>query len=464
MRLIPHSLFGRLILVLLGGLVVAQFVTAAFMLRDRGQTLYQLFREDVVLRTVNIVRLLDSVPRNERQRLVRVLGGPTTRIALIDEAELESSASAASVLLREQLRRMLPEVNRVEVSTADQFPLPMMNPGGAHERAMHEMPMHRPWSFMHGGMVSAGAFRIQVRLADGTWVQLHRAVPKELLDWPTRILWTLIIMLISVLALSFVAVRWITRPLRMLADAASELGRDIQRPPLATDGPIEVANAASAFNTMQQRLGRFIGDRSRILAAVSHDLKTPITRLRLRSEMLEDKALRTKFQKDLDDMERMVSETRDVMRGTEVEEQSRPIDVVALIESLQDDAHDAGWRVEIHAAQARPYVGKPVALRRCLTNLIENAVRYGKRADIKIRDGVQELCFVISDDGSGVPEAELERLFDPFYRLEASRSQHTGGSGLGLSIARNIARAHGGDVTLKNREYGGLEATLALPR
>jgi signal transduction histidine kinase len=180
--------------------------------------------------------------------------------------------------------------------------------------------------------------------------------------------------------------------------------------------------------------------------------------------MLEDKALRSKFQKDLDDMERMVSETLDFMRGTEVEEQSRPIDVVALIESLQDDAHDAGWRVEIHAAQARPYVGKPVALRRCLTNLIENAVRYGKRADIKIRDGVQELCFVISDDGSGVPEAELERLFDPFYRLEASRSQHTGGSGLGLSIARNIARAHGGDVTLKNREYGGLEATLALPR
>jgi len=464
MRLIPHSLFGRLVLVLLGGLVVAQFLTAAFMLRDRGQTLYQLFREDVVLRTVNIVRLLDSVPPNERHRLVRVLGGPTTRITLMDEAEIESSASAASVLLREQLRRMLPEVNRVEVSTADQLPLPMMNPGGAHERMMREMPMHRPWAFMHGGMVSAGAFRIQVRLADGTWVQLHRTVPKELLDWPTRMLWTLIIMLISVLALSFVAVRWITRPLRMLADAASELGRDIQRPPLAIDGPFEVANAARAFNTMQQRLGRFIGDRSRILAAVSHDLKTPITRLRLRSEMLEDKALRNKFQKDLDDMERMVSETLDFMRGTEVQEQSRPIDMVALIESLRDDAHDAGWPLEIRAAHAQPYVGKPVALRRCLTNLIENAVRYGKRANIEIRDDIRELCFVISDDGAGVPEAELERLFDPFYRLEASRSQHTGGSGLGLSIARNIARAHGGDVTLRNRESGGLEATLVLPR
>jgi signal transduction histidine kinase len=445
-------------------LVVAQLFSTAFALRDRGQTFYQLFRDDIVLRTVNIVRLLDSVTPEERQRLLLALGGPATRIELIDKPDIESSSSAASVLLREQLRRILPETNRVEVSTSDQLSLPMMDPGGPHGRMMRDTPMHGRWAFMRGGMVSAGAFRIQVRLSDGAWMRLERAVPKELLDWPTRLLWTLAVMLISVLALSLVAVRWITKPLRMLAEAANRLGRDIQRPPLATDGPSEVADAARAFNTMQQRLGRFIGDRSRILAAVSHDLKTPITRLRLRSELLDDEALRAKFQKDLDDMERMVGETLDFMRGTEVEEESQPIDVVALVESLQDDARDAGWPVEIRAATAQPYVGKPIALRRCLTNLIENAVRYGKRANIEIRDGTRELCIVISDDGSGVPEAELERLFDPFYRLEASRSQHTGGSGLGLSIARNIARAHGGDVTLRNRDAAGLEAILALPR
>jgi signal transduction histidine kinase len=433
------------------------------MLRDRGQTLYQLFREDVVLRTVNIVQLLDAVTPAERLRLLPALSGPATRIALTDEAQIESSSSAASLLLGQQLRLMLPEVNRVEVSTSDQLPRPMST-GRAHERMMRQMPRHRPWAFMHGGVVSAGAFLIQVRLSDGVWVRLQRAVPKELLDWPARMLWTLVFMLISVLVLSLVAVRWITRPLRMLSEAASQLGRNIQRPPLATDGPTEVADAARAFNTMQQRLGRFIGDRSRILAAVSHDLKTPITRLRLRSELLDDQDLRAKFQKDLDDMERMVSETLDFMRGSEVEEESQPVDMVALIESLQDDARDAGWPVQIRAAGARPYAGKPIALRRCLTNLIENAVRYGERATVEIRDGLRELSVVISDDGAGVPEAELERLFDPFYRLEASRSQHTGGSGLGLSIARNIARAHGGDVTLSNRACGGLEAILVLPR
>lgn len=464
MSILPRSLFGRLVLVLLGGLVVAQLLSTGFALRDRGQSLYQLFREDVVLRTVNLVRLLDSMNAAERQRLAPALSGPGMRVVFIDAAAVETSTTPASLLLREQLRRLLPELQRIEVASSDQPLTPLADQRGLHQRMMRGMPGHGPMAFMHGDLLPTGAFRIQVRLSDGAWVRLERAVPGELLYWPTRLLWTVLFMLLSVLVLALVAVRWVTRPLRMLADAAHELGRNIERPPLPTDGPTEVAEAARAFNTMQQRLGRFIGDRSRILAAVSHDLKTPITRLRLRSELLDDEALRDKFQKDLDDIERMVSETLEFMRGTEMEEASQPIDMVALVESLREDAGESGWEVQVEVEAAHPYTGKPVALRRCLNNLIENAVRYGRRAHVAVEEDEQSLRIVIRDEGPGVPPEELERLFEPFHRLEASRSQHTGGSGLGLSIARNIARAHGGDVTLANGETGGLVATVSLPR
>lgn len=465
-RLMPRSLFGRLVLVLFGGLLVVQVLSTAFLLRDRGNTLFQLFQEDVVLRTENIVRLLDSATPKERERLLSAIGSPTTRITLGGKPESTTPPSTPSVLLREHLRRILPPANHVEVEVAE-WPArerPAQVADHPHRAMMRKMPMHRPWAFMHGGMVSADALRIHVQLQDGAWVRLEKAVPKALLEWPSRIIWTLLFMLVTVLLLSLVAVRWTTKPLRMLADAATRLGRDMEHPPLRTDGPSEVAEAAHAFNTMQLRLARFISDRSRILAAVSHDLKTPITRLRLRSELLEDGELGEKIRNDLDDMERMVGETLEFMRGAEVSEKSQPVDIIALIESIQDDAEEAGWSVTVPETNVPPYVGKPSALKRCLTNLIENAVRYGDCATITVSDTPTELKITVGDDGPGVPESELEKLFDPFYRLDTSRSQHTGGSGLGLSIARNIARAHGGNVTLKNRTNGGLNAKLVLPR
>ncbi|GAB4349277.1 MAG: ATP-binding protein [Gammaproteobacteria bacterium] len=462
--MLPRSLFGRLVLILLGGVLIAELLTTAVLLRDRGQSLYRLFRDDVVVRTANIVQLIDSMPAEERRRFMPALGGPGMRLDFIGREQVVSSATPAALLLRDQLQRQLAEERTIEVAVSDQPLEPMGRGGPWRGHMMGGMPMRGPMAWMHGERLPSGAFVIQVRLSDGEWLRLQRPVPRELLDWPSRLLWTVVFMLASVLLVSLVAVRWVTRPLRMLSGAANELGRDIERPPLPVDGPEEVAEAARAFNTMQERLGRFIGDRSRILAAVSHDLKTPITRLRLRSELLEDEALREKFRKDLDDMERMVSETLEFMRGTEMSEESQPIDVVALVESLVEDARDAGWEVSFASGKAAPYSGKPLGLRRCLMNLIENAVRYGERAEIAVEESRGSLKITIRDEGPGIDEAELEHLFEPFYRLEGSRSQHTGGSGLGLSIARNIARAHGGDVTLRNRSGGGVEAVVELPR
>jgi signal transduction histidine kinase len=266
-----------------------------------------------------------------------------------------------------------------------------------------------------------------------------------------------------VIVLSLVAVRWTTRPLNALADAAEDLGRNIERPPLEETGPIEVARAARAFNTMQSRLTAYIRERTALLAAMSHDLKTPITRLRLRAELLADAGLRDKFTRDLEEMEALVKATLDFLRGFEGGEASQPVDMMALLESLQADLSEMGGQVSIAGKPVKPYSGKPAALKRCL-NLLENAIKYGNAASIKIDDNDVRLEIRIQDEGPGIPESEIERVFEPFHRLDASRSRDTGGTGLGLAIARSIAEGHGGELTLENRVEGGLEARLTLPR
>jgi len=197
---------------------------------------------------------------------------------------------------------------------------------------------------------------------------------------------------------------------------------------------------------------------------MSHDLKTPITRLRLRAELLDDEQMRSKFVKDLEEMESMVSATLDFMRGVENREQARPIDILALLESLQGDAAEVAGKVVIEGVATTPYTGRPQALKRCLGNLIDNAIKYGKSAAVRVEDAADSLRIFVRDEGPGIPDAALERVFEPFQRLEASRSRDTGGTGLGLGIARNIARAHGGDIVLRNAPGGGLEAVLTLPR
>jgi len=313
-------------------------------------------------------------------------------------------------------------------------------------------------------MLGLRNFVVQVRLRDGATVTFQQMLPEDVIAWPARLLLILLVLLVTVALLAALAVRALTRPLAVLADAAGELGRDIRRPPLAETGPLEVRRAARAFNTMQDRLIRYIEDRDRILAAVSHDLKTPITRLRLRTELLDESPLREKFQADLDDMQRMAQTSLDFLRGGEDGEPIAALDLNALLESLQEDAEDAGREVRITGAARQSLPCRPLALKRCLTNLVDNALKYGQRAEIAVADGPARLKLIVRDHGPGIPAMELEKVFEPFYRLEGSRSRDTGGSGLGLGIARNIARAHGGELTLRNHPQGGLEAVLELPR
>ena len=465
MHLLPQSLFGRLVLVLFGGLVVAQLLSAAINFAERDRLLFRASGVQSAQRIAEVVKLLDSLSPPERQRIVAILNVPPQVVTLEPSPLPRDGATTRGPQLpmfSAVLRSALGDDRETRVAmraAASTWP-PGFVPGRHREMMGSDFP--RP--AMHGVLMGGLFFLAQVRLSDGTWVTFDTHVPQESASLPGRLLLTLAILLVAVLLVSVMAVRWVTRPLQVLASAADELGRDIHRPPLPESGPIEVRRAAHAFNTMQARLGRFIQDRARVLTAMSHDLKTPITRMRLRADLLEDDDLRTRFEKDLMEMEAMVGETLDFMRGLGNNEPRQPVDVMALLESLQADNKEMGREVIIEGRATAPYVGIAPLLKRCLSNLLDNAILYGERARVVVEDGLETLTLRVLDDGPGIPASELERVFEPFYRLEGSRSRETGGTGLGLAIARNIAQTHGGDIRVQNRPEGGLEALLTLPR
>jgi signal transduction histidine kinase len=264
--------------------------------------------------------------------------------------------------------------------------------------------------------------------------------------------------------LSVLGIRRLTAPLRTLARAAERLGRDVNAPPLEERGAADVRQTLRAFNEMQARIQRFIEDRTRMIAAISHDLRTPITRLRLRAEFVEDAEQQAKMLADLDAMETMIRATLGFAREEANQEPRCDLDLVALLRAICEDSPGACLTVEPAGTGTLTINGQPVALRRGFGNLIDNAVKYGHRARVRLSNGGDGAIVEIDDDGPGLPEEELERVFKPFYRVEQSRSRDTGGTGLGLSVARTVFRAHGGDVVLSNLSGGGLRATVTLPR
>ena len=462
--LLPRSIFGRLVVVLLGGLIVAQLAAAYINMAERDRLLYRAGGMQLAQRIADIARLLDSVAPSERRRIAAVFNAPPLAVSL-DRPPLatgepdDAQNSVFAGVLRFALGANMPV--RLKRRPGGFAPPPGRGMMGGAMMGPSMMGQPMPW---HGAPPGGASYLVQVTLHDGTLVTFDSYLSPQEGSIPLRLGLTLLVLLGTVIVVSLIAVRWVTGPLSALATAAEKLGRDIDRPPLEESGPVEVRRAASAFNLMQQRLSRFLSDRTRVLTAMSHDLKTPLTRLRLRMETVDDPVLREKIGKDLDEMQSMVTQTLDYMRDSSRSEATQQVDLMAMLETLQIDFRDTGHAVDIKGALAQPYVGRPLALRRCLTNLVENAIRYGGRATIELEDTAKQVVVRIVDDGPGMPDEELERAFEPFYRGERSRSRETGGTGLGLGIARNIARAHGGELVLKNRPGGGLEAHLSLPR
>jgi signal transduction histidine kinase len=313
-------------------------------------------------------------------------------------------------------------------------------------------------------------WRISIPVNDGQWVSIETKLSAGVLGDVPPFAAVFIAITAAITVGSVLALRRLTEPLRALESAAIQFGRDLDAPPLDEQGPGDIRRVAAAFNQMQARLRRFISDRTTMLAAVSHDLRSPLQRLKFRADYMEDAEQREKMLRDIADMETMIAATLDFARADNDGEPAAMHDLAGILASVAEDLRECGYQVTLVGAPAAMlYPCRGRALRRAIENLAVNAATYGSVARLSIRqqppiDQVPgEIAIEVADDGPGVPEPEMERVFAPFYRLESSRNAHTGGTGLGLSIARSIARAHGGDIKLQNRAAGGLTARLFLP-
>ena len=307
-----------------------------------------------------------------------------------------------------------------------------------------------------------GRFKIGVREDDGRWLIVQPRSSFGLDPWQQRLLLVSALAAIAVAPLAWAFSRRLAAPISALAAGAERLGRDPRSPPLEIAGSTEVAAAVAAFNQMQDRIRRYVDDRTGMMGAIAHDMRTPLTRLRFRIEAAPE-PLRSKMEADIDQMEAMVASTLSFVRDATLPRDRRKLEMASLVETVMDEAALTGADTAVRRAERVVVDGDPLALKRLIANLVDNALKYGERARARVftEDGMAVI--LVEDDGPGMPEADMERVFEPFHRLESSRSRETGGIGLGLAVVRAVARSHGGDVVLRNRPRGGLSARVTLP-
>lgn len=494
-RLWPQNLAGQMIALLLLAIVAAQAFSVLLFWDERRHALRAAERTHAMTRTLSIVRLLGETPPELGVRITESASDPHLHFSLAAESALDPQNPAYTENpLRNRLAALLKDANpqqvlvRIEDSDEAVFAfwrerrerfwrMPRRSDDDDDDDARESKGERKaPWRAWRDGDDDHRPARrlsrpplsltIAVQLADGRWLNAATLLPRPTAAWAWYTITLMAIMATAVCAIVILSVRRITRPMRALAAAADRLGRGEDVPPLDEAGPTDIRGTTQAFNQMNERLHRFVRDRTRMLAAISHDLRTPITTLRLRAEFIEDAETRDKVLETLAEMQEMIEGVLSFVREDAAREDTRPIDLGALIASLCDDLADNGLEVEFDTPPAPPivYRCRPVALKRALNNVIENAVKYGKRARVSLSESANWIEIAVDDEGPGIPEADLERVFEPFQRLEESRSRETGGTGLGLAIARSIARGHGGDIVLGNRPAGGLRATIRLPR
>jgi signal transduction histidine kinase len=429
---LPRTLFARLTLILVVGLALAQAASFWLTVTERDRSMTNVMTGYVEREVTSSVALLDHLPPGERaawlpklsRRTYDFILGPGVRGMQLDRTLSERFAQS------------------IAQGIGKRYPLTINAVPGDTERFQ-----------VHLNLSDGAPLTIDMRPMNGT----------PLSGW---LPYVLMLQLIVLIACCWFAVRLATRPLEQLAHAADTLGPDLKGRRLPESGPEEVARASKAFNAMQDRVAMYMTQRMQILAAITHDLQTPITRMRLRVDVMEDEATGAKLRQDLQEMETLVKEGVTYARtlhGTR--ENAVRIDPDALIESMVDDYLDAGKPVALSGRIARTLVTRPQALRRIVGNLIDNALKYSDDAKVDVEvealDNHRTRISVL-DRGPGIPAQSLEAVFEPFVRLEESRNRQSGGTGLGLAIARQLTLAMDASLTLHNREGGGLEARLIL--
>lgn len=425
----PRTLGARLFLVLLAGIIVAHLLSFAVLFAERYISARQVMLGTLETDVATSVAILDRLPAAERpQWLPRVNRGNYQYIL-----------GPGLPGVPEMTQRGKDIAQRIMDASGGRFPVTVESIPGDGKRV-----------------------QAHLTLSDGSplTIDVHpRMTP--IAQW---LPYVLVLQLLLLIVCCWFAVRLAIRPLVALADAADTLNPNAKSPPLDENGPIELARAARAFNALSDRIAQFVAERVQILAAISHDLQTPITRMKLRAEMAEDSEERRKMMSDLGEIQTLVQEGLAYARtaGGEGEKASR-IDLGSLVESLVYDYQDTGKAVSLVENAGGALVTRPNTLRRVLTNLVDNAIKYGGgAAELSVRRDRDVVIIAVMDRGGGIPEDKLEAVLQPFVRLEASRNRETGGTGLGLAIAHQLALAMGGSLKLRNREGGGLVAEIRI--
>lgn len=428
MSLWPRSLFGRVAAIMLAGLAVAYAMSFWSVMRERSSLADSMMQAYLGRDVASSLAMLERLPPSERPLWLERLARPNYWF-LVGETPAAPSAAEPSTPSRQLMASLRAQAGAARVLDArDEGPT----------------------------MV----FRL--RLADGSPLSLHVSRPRRSITLATA---TLLLCQLAVLAgCVWWAVRVATRPLSQLADAAARLGTDPESAAMPEQGPTEVQRAATAFNAMQRRIGEHMAERLQILAAVSHDLQTPITRMRVRTDLLADGALRDKLQADLQGMQHLVEEGLAYARTAHAAmEKPQAIDLHALLDGLVCDYADAGHDIQLQADPGMVITTRPQALKRVVGNLVDNALKFAGQAEVLVRADESAVVIRVVDRGPGMPDDQMVAALRPFYRLEGSRNRETGGSGLGLAIAQRLSTALGADLRLSRRDGGGLEARLSLP-
>lgn len=456
MRFWPKSLAGRLAVLLVLTLVVAQILTFALFVGERVSAFRMAYREDLFVRIESLVELLEETDTSQHERLVAATSSPQFRITLAPTPSLSEAQSNSSPFRASLATALGKPGSEVRVTFMERPGRPF------RERRLARLDDDDDDTNGEEDHRGPRWLTLSIHLADGTWLNAFADRP-PVPPLGHAFLASFLISATAVAAVGALGIRWASGPMRKLASAADRLGRGESFEPLPETGPQETRQANVAFNRMRERLERYIRDRTAMLAAIAHDLRTPITSLRLRAEFIEDEDIKARILETLAEMQAMAEAVIAFARGDAESEQTRATSVTALAESIVEDIAASGRDAAFLESPAITLKVRPHALKRGLTNLIDNATFYGIRARVKVEGDPNEVRFIIDDDGPGIPDADLERVFEPFVRLEGSRSRDTGGAGLGLAIARSIFRAHGGDVRLENRPEGGLRAIASLP-
>ena len=433
-RLVPSSLTLRIFLVLLVGVLLAAALTFGLAMRDRRHVIEHFHGREAVQRVADMLRLLATLPAAQRRATLGTFNPVDWRLAEIGQCSGQHAPHLEQGL-KDRLGQAMVIESAVRLEPQPEPPTPPI-------------------------------LGVRGRFADGeAFCLVHqgqRRMPPQIEQWRFPVNLSMFVVLIALVC--WFAVRLALRPLQRMTAAAEAFGHDIRHPPLDTNGPSEVRQAAQAFNVMQERVRNAMAERTQILAAVTHDLKTPITRMRLRLESCADESMKEKLSSDIAAMQRLVDEGLDLARSMESGEASVRLDVDALLSSIADDAADAGQPVRYEGLPGVLVDCQPNALRRAIENLIDNALKYGVEADIRLERSASETVIRILDRGPGIPAQHLMDVLRPFVRLETSRSRESGGTGLGLAIASNLLAAQGGKLVLSNLPAGGLEARITLPR